>query len=138
MIDKQRKIVETVFSGIARLFPKHIHAITSRGFELKVALFASYQPKIAETPYWVSPVESSYQWDSKQIDGKHVPGHRHKKDVEVTYTHTLQVSGGVVYRLNSQNFTTYTHPMAHDFASSALKSRPSENDFSWSFHSPTK
>ncbi|MBX9744803.1 MAG: hypothetical protein K2X08_06290, partial [Chlamydiales bacterium] len=101
------------------------------------SFFASYQPKIAETPYWVSPVESSYQWDSKQIERKHVPGHRHKKDVEVTYTHTLQVSGGIVYRLNSQNFTTYTHPMAHDFAYSALKSRPSENDFSWSFHSPT-
>jgi hypothetical protein len=40
IIDHQRKIVETVFSGIARLFPKHIHAVTSRGFELKVALFA--------------------------------------------------------------------------------------------------
>ena len=40
IIDRQRKMVETVFSGIARLFPKHIHAVTSRGFELKVALFA--------------------------------------------------------------------------------------------------
>lgn len=40
IIDRQRKMVETVFSGIARLFPKHIHAVTSQGFELKVALFA--------------------------------------------------------------------------------------------------
>lgn len=40
IIDQQRKMVETVFSGIARLFPKHIHAVTSLGFELKVALFA--------------------------------------------------------------------------------------------------
>ena len=40
IIDRQRKMVETVFSGIARLFPKHIHAVTPRGFELKVALFA--------------------------------------------------------------------------------------------------
>lgn len=40
IIHQQRKMVETVFSGIARLFPKHIHAVTSRGFELKVALFA--------------------------------------------------------------------------------------------------
>jgi hypothetical protein len=40
IIDRQRKMVETVFSGIARLFPKHIHAVTSLGFELKVALFA--------------------------------------------------------------------------------------------------
>lgn len=40
IINQQRKIVETVFSGVARLFPKHIHAVTSRGFELKAALFA--------------------------------------------------------------------------------------------------
>ena len=40
IISHQRKMVETVFSGIARLFPKHIHAVTSKGFELKVALFA--------------------------------------------------------------------------------------------------
>jgi len=40
IINQKRKMVETVFSGIARLFPKHIHAVTSKGFELKVALFA--------------------------------------------------------------------------------------------------
>jgi len=39
IVNRQRKMVETVFSGIARLFPKHIHAVTSLGFELKVALF---------------------------------------------------------------------------------------------------
>jgi len=40
IINHQRKIVETAFSGIAQLFPKHIHAVTSLGFELKVALFS--------------------------------------------------------------------------------------------------
>jgi hypothetical protein len=40
LIDCKRKMVETAFSGIARLFPKHIHAVTAQGFELKVALFA--------------------------------------------------------------------------------------------------
>jgi hypothetical protein len=40
LIDCNRKMVETAFSGIARLFPKHIHAVTPRGFELKVALFS--------------------------------------------------------------------------------------------------
>ena len=40
LIDCKRKMVETAFSGIARLFPKHIHAVTASGFELKVALFA--------------------------------------------------------------------------------------------------
>lgn len=34
-----RKIVETAGSLIARLWPKSIHAVTSRGFELKVLLF---------------------------------------------------------------------------------------------------
>lgn len=36
---KRRKIVETSGSLINRLLPKSIHAVTARGFELKVALF---------------------------------------------------------------------------------------------------
>jgi hypothetical protein len=40
IVNQQRKMVETAFSGIARLFPKHIHAVTAKGFELKVALFS--------------------------------------------------------------------------------------------------
>jgi hypothetical protein len=35
-----RKRVETAGSLIAQLLPKSIHAVTSQGFELKVALFA--------------------------------------------------------------------------------------------------
>ena len=35
-----RKIVETTGSLIERLLPKSIHAVTAKGFELKVALFA--------------------------------------------------------------------------------------------------
>jgi hypothetical protein len=34
-----RKIVETTGSMIERILPKHIHAVTAAGFELKVALF---------------------------------------------------------------------------------------------------
>ena len=34
-----RKMVETTGSLIERLLPKHIHAVTARGFEIKVALF---------------------------------------------------------------------------------------------------
>jgi hypothetical protein len=34
-----RKIIETTGSMIERLLPKSIHAVTARGFELKVALF---------------------------------------------------------------------------------------------------
>ena len=34
-----RKLIETTGSLIEQLLPKHIHAVTSRGFELKVALF---------------------------------------------------------------------------------------------------
>lgn len=34
-----RKVVETTGSLIERLLPKHIHAVTARGFELKIALF---------------------------------------------------------------------------------------------------
>lgn len=39
LIGKYRKIVETSFSGITRLFPKKIHAVTARGFELKLICF---------------------------------------------------------------------------------------------------
>src|SRR5262249_5531477 len=35
-----RKMVETAGSLIAQLLPKSIHAVTSQGFELNVALFA--------------------------------------------------------------------------------------------------
>jgi hypothetical protein len=34
-----RKMVETTGSRIERLLPKSIHAVTAKGFELKVALF---------------------------------------------------------------------------------------------------
>lgn len=34
-----RKRIETVFSQITNLFPKHIHAVTLRGFLLKVSMF---------------------------------------------------------------------------------------------------
>ena len=39
LLSYSRKIVETAGSLIERLLPKHIHAVTARGFELKVALF---------------------------------------------------------------------------------------------------
>jgi hypothetical protein len=34
-----RKYIETVFSGITALFPRKIHAVTPRGFELKIVWF---------------------------------------------------------------------------------------------------
>ena len=36
---KTRKIVETVFSSITSLFGRTIHAVTARGFELKIIMF---------------------------------------------------------------------------------------------------
>ncbi len=34
-----RKYIETVFSGVTGLFSKKIHAVTPRGFELKIVWF---------------------------------------------------------------------------------------------------
>lgn len=34
-----RKRIESAFSVITQRFPRHIHAVTSRGFELKIFLF---------------------------------------------------------------------------------------------------
>lgn len=39
LLSFSRKVIETTGSLIERLLPKHIHAVTARGFELKVALF---------------------------------------------------------------------------------------------------
>ncbi len=36
---RHRKLVETAASNVERLLPKHIHAVTPQGFELKVVLF---------------------------------------------------------------------------------------------------
>lgn len=39
LIEHARKKVETAFSCITNLFPKKIHAVTSKGFELKILCF---------------------------------------------------------------------------------------------------
>ena len=39
LVSSYRKMIETTGSLIEQLLPKHIHAVTSRGFELKVATF---------------------------------------------------------------------------------------------------
>jgi hypothetical protein len=39
LMSSYRKMVETTGSLIEQLLPKHIHAVTARGFELKIALF---------------------------------------------------------------------------------------------------
>ena len=39
LMSSYRKMIETTGSLIEQLLPKHIHAVTARGFELKVALF---------------------------------------------------------------------------------------------------
>jgi hypothetical protein len=47
-----RKVVETSFSSLERLLPKSIHAVTARGFELKVFLFVltlSLEPLLYHT-----------------------------------------------------------------------------------------
>jgi hypothetical protein len=39
LMSSYRKLIETTGSLIEQLLPKHIHAVTARGFELKVAVF---------------------------------------------------------------------------------------------------
>ena len=39
LLARYRKRVETAGSQIERLLPKHIHAVTADGFELKTILF---------------------------------------------------------------------------------------------------
>ncbi len=39
LMSSYRKMVETTGSLVEQRLPKHIHAVTARGFEIKVALF---------------------------------------------------------------------------------------------------
>lgn len=39
LINQNRKLIETTFSQITNLFPKKIHAVTAKGFHLKVFFF---------------------------------------------------------------------------------------------------
>jgi hypothetical protein len=39
LMSSYRKLIETTGSLLEQLLPKHIHAVTPAGFELKVALF---------------------------------------------------------------------------------------------------
>lgn len=123
---------------------KHLGKITAivkwlreNNIPFDTSFFANYQPKYVETPDYVSPIASAYQWNDSRIETRTATGHKHKQqEIEVLYSYTAPVSGGVLYQLNHQNFKTYTDPIANEFASSALESRPSENEFSWSFKSP--
>jgi len=49
-----RKMVETTGSLIERLFPKSIHAVTAKGFELKVALFFGLQHQLPLVATWIN------------------------------------------------------------------------------------
>ncbi len=99
------------------------------------SFFANYQIKKAETPSYVSPIESVYQWTSQKTEKQRRRGYPDKVNV-INYTHTLPISGGVVYKLTSENFSSSAGSTADELTSSALKSRPSENAFRWSFPSP--
>ncbi|MEX0961327.1 MAG: RHS repeat-associated core domain-containing protein [Simkaniaceae bacterium] len=137
------------FDEFARQFPileklKQLGKVTAIVKWLKdnnvpfdTTFFSNYQPKIIETPQYITPIVDSYEWTLTKTEKRHVKEHRRKRNVPVSYPQVRSASGGISYSFNSQNFSTYIDPVANDFASSALKSRPSENDFTWTFSSPT-
>ncbi len=101
-----------------------------------VSFFMDYQPKKIETAQYTPSIESHGECISTLTKRDHVRCHRHRKDVPVEYHHPFILRGGVKYELNQQNFAAYVDPTVNEFASSALASRPSEQDFTWSFRSP--
>lgn len=101
-----------------------------------LSFFIDYQPRLVETVQYTPSIESQGEWTSTHTERRHLPGHRHKREVSVEHRQPIILTGGVNYTLNQRNFTTYINPMAHDFALSALRSRPSEEDFRWSFQLP--
>lgn len=98
------------------------------------SFFANYQPKRVEVTQYTPSLESIAQW---VVEGGETKRKKKKKKVAVQNLYSLQTIGGVNYSLNSGNFASYVNIGANDFTSIALKSRPSEQDFTWSFLSPT-
>lgn len=111
--------------------------IRENNIPFDLSFFLNYQPKVVETPQYTTSIESHLESILTQTEKRKLHGHKHKKDVPVAYSKMTTLTGGIDYSLNSQNFAMFVDPLANDFTSSALKSRPSEQDFSWSFSSPT-
>lgn len=110
--------------------------IKENNIPFDLSFFLNYQPKVVETPQYTTSTENHIEWTLKQTEKRKVPGHKHKKNVSVPYPKITTITGGVNYMLNRENFAIYVDPVANDFTASALKSRPSEQDFTWSFRSP--
>jgi YD repeat-containing protein len=78
------------------------------------AFFENYSPKYFETPKFTPAIVRNSLGGRSQ----------------------LFTIGGVIYQLNQNNFTVYNDFLVDNIISTAISSRPSDNDFSWTFNSP--
>ena len=76
--------------------------------------FVNYEPRFYKTPEFATAIANG-DWRNGRI---------------------ITMSGGVVYRLDQNNFNVEKKLVADNLISEVINSRPSDNDFSWSFQSP--
>ncbi|NGX32984.1 MAG: hypothetical protein K1060chlam4_01043, partial [Candidatus Anoxychlamydiales bacterium] len=76
--------------------------------------FVNYKPKFYETPKFTPATANGDRRNGR----------------------TITMIGGVVYNLDQNNFNVENHLFVDNLISTVINSRPSDNDFSWSFQSP--
>ena len=91
------------------------------------SFFVNYQPKYFETPKYTPITERKVEFKIEFTQ---------KGSVLYYNKPTITLAGGVIYNLTQDNFKIQSDIVSDKLLSSAINSRPSDNDFSWSFKSP--
>lgn len=92
-----------------------------------ISFFINYQPKYVQTPQYTPEAKRVTTWPTiGEI----------KNGAFYLHEHCITTTGGVVYRLDQKNFSLQKNYLVGQFSLAALQTRPTENDFKWSFHSP--
>lgn len=92
--------------------------IRENDIPLDLSLFANYKPKHKDTPTTTPAITVSHLFEINN------------------FTNTLSILGGVTYHFDESNFQEITTEKVDPLSEAALKARPSENVFKWTFKSP--
>ncbi len=91
--------------------------IKDNSIPFDLSFFENYTPQFYSTPQYTPPTTASISWTEPPL-----------KIITVT------VAGGVVYTLDSSNFSTSTNTLADTDKAQAVDARPADNSFMWEFN----
>jgi RHS repeat-associated protein len=98
-------------------------------------LFAAHEPNFCFTPD-MTPATKRITEEETLV---RLRPHKKSKYLKHVHSHpikSLKTVGGIVYHLGEHNFSSHEHPMAREFAYSALEARPEEHSSAWNFSCP--